>query len=83
MLETENEHLFAYAKRWEDNTVVCTVNLDPFETHEGVALLPASLGLPPTFPVRDLLTDDAYAWRIGRNYVRLGPGQSHVLRIER
>jgi hypothetical protein len=31
--------------------------------------------------VRDLLTDDTFTWRIGRNYVRLGPGQSHVLRI--
>jgi starch synthase (maltosyl-transferring) len=83
LLESENEHLFAYSKRWADNTIVCVVNLDPFEAREGVAVLPALLGLPPTFPVRDLVSGDAYPWRIGRNYVRLGPGQSHILRVER
>ena len=30
----------------------------------------------------ELLTDEEFHWRIGRNYVRLGPGQSHVLRVE-
>jgi starch synthase (maltosyl-transferring) len=83
LLETESEYLFAYAKRWGENTILCVVNLDPFEAREGLALLPAELGLPPSFPVRDLLSRDAYAWRIGRNYVGLGPGQSHVLRVER
>ena len=36
------------------------------------------------FPVPDLLTGDRYDWRIGRNYVRLVPGerQAHVLRVE-
>ena len=32
--------------------------------------------------VRDLLTDDLHTWGIGRNYVRLEPGQSHLLRVE-
>ena len=59
------------------------MNLDPTAWHEGIAVVPASLGLPPAFPVRDLLTDAAYTWHTGRNYVALGPGQSHVLRVER
>ena len=29
--------------------IVTVVNLDPFVAHEGVAILPASLGLPPAF----------------------------------
>ena len=29
--------------------------------------------------VRDALTDARYDWRLGRNYVRLEPGKSHVL----
>jgi hypothetical protein len=41
------------------------------------------MGLPPAFPVHDLLTDERYLWHTGRNYVGLGPGQSHVLRVER
>jgi starch synthase (maltosyl-transferring) len=80
-LETESEHLIAYTKVTDDNVVVTVVNLDPFEGHEGVAVVPASLGLPPAFPARELLTDEEFGWRTGRNYVRLEPGQSHVVRL--
>ena len=80
-LETENEQLFAFLKRTGDNVVVDVVNLDPAATQEGVCILPVSTGLPPAYRVRDLLTDETWTWRIGRNYVQLGPGQSHVLRI--
>jgi starch synthase (maltosyl-transferring) len=76
-LETENEQLIAYAK----NDVLAIVNLDPRSEQEGVTVIPAALGLPPAFTVRDLLTDDDHAWRIGRNYVRLPPGGSHVLHV--
>jgi starch synthase (maltosyl-transferring) len=81
ILETENEQLFAFLKRRGENTVVTVVNLDPAATQVGVCILPVSTGLPPAYPVRDLLTDATWTWRIGRNYVKLAPGQSHVLRI--
>jgi starch synthase (maltosyl-transferring) len=81
ILETENEQLFAFLKRREDSSVVTVVNLDPTATQVGVCVVPVSTGLPPAYPVRDLLSDETWTWRIGRNYVRLGPGQSHVLRI--
>jgi starch synthase (maltosyl-transferring) len=81
ILETENEQLFGFLKRRGDDSVVTVVNLDPRTVQEGVCILPVSTGLPPAYPVRDLLTDDTWTWRIGRNYVKLGPGQSHVLRI--
>jgi starch synthase (maltosyl-transferring) len=77
-LETENEQLIAYAK---DDRVICVVNLDPFAAREGVCIVPVSLGLPPAFDVEDLLTGDAFVWRAGRNYVGLGPGESHLLRV--
>jgi starch synthase (maltosyl-transferring) len=80
-LETENDQLLGYAKVTGDNAVVVVVNLDPFETREGVAVLPASLGLPPSLRARELLTDEGFAWQTGRNYVRLEPGQSHVIRL--
>jgi starch synthase (maltosyl-transferring) len=83
-LDTANEALIAYAKHSPGNTVVTVVNIDPHETQEGVAVIPASLGLPPTFGVHDLLSDERYQWRIGPNYVRLQPGirQAHVVRVE-
>jgi len=81
MLETENERLFAFLKRRGENTVVTIVNLDPAATQVGVCVVPVSTGLPPAYPVRDLLSDEKWTLRIGRNYVKLGPGQSHVLRI--
>ncbi len=83
-VETENADLIAYVKREGTNTVFCIVNLEPTQPREGVAIVPAALGLPPTFRVRDLLDDTLYTWHVGRNYVRLEPGtrQAHVLRVE-
>jgi starch synthase (maltosyl-transferring) len=81
ILETENERLFAFLKRRGENTVVTVVNLDPTATQVGVCVVPVSTGLPPAYPVRDLLSDETWTWRIGRNYIRLGPGQSHLLKI--
>ena len=63
--------------------VLVVVNLDPRHPQEGVTVIPAALGLPPAFTVRDLLADENHAWRIGLNYVRLDPGQSHVLHVRR
>jgi len=81
ILETENERLFAFLKRRGDNAIVTVVNLDPRSEQEGVCVLPVSTGFPPAYPVRDLLTDEKWTWRIGRNYVKLPPGGSHILRI--
>jgi starch synthase (maltosyl-transferring) len=77
-LETETDHLIAYAK----DDVIVVVNLDPFATREGLAIVPAHLGLPPAFRATELLSGEAFTWHIGRNFVRLGPGQAHVVRVE-
>jgi starch synthase (maltosyl-transferring) len=81
ILETENERLFAFLKRRGDNAVVTVVNLDPRAAQAGVCVVPVSSGLPPAYPARDLLSGEKWTWRIGRNYVKLAPGQSHLLRI--
>jgi starch synthase (maltosyl-transferring) len=82
-LETENEQLFAYAKRERGNILLACVNLDPRAAQEGVVVIPAWLGLPPAFAVQDLLGGETYDWRIGRNYVRLDPRDrvAHLLRV--
>jgi starch synthase (maltosyl-transferring) len=83
-LETANEALIAYAKRTASNTVITVVNIDPHQSQEGLAVVPAMLGLPPSFTVHDQLSDERFQWRIGPNYVRLTPGerQAHLTRVE-
>ena len=83
LLETESEYLFAFAKRWVGNTVVVVTNLDPTTEREGLCVVPAGLGLPPTFSGKELLSGLPFQWGIGRNFVRLGPGQSHIVRVDR
>ena len=78
-LETESDALIAYVK----DDVIVVVNLDPRAAHEGLCIVPVALRLPPAFVVRDLLSGEVYPWRIGRNYVRLDAGQSHVLKVTR
>jgi starch synthase (maltosyl-transferring) len=83
-LDTANDALIAYAKRTGGNTVIAVVNIDPYQPQEGVAVVPAQLGLPPVFGARELLGEGEYHWRIGPNYIRLQPGvrQAHLLRVE-
>jgi len=82
-LETENEQLFAFLKRFEGNDLIVVVNLDPKTTQRGVCILPVATGLPPAYPVRDLLTGADWTWHIGRNFVELAPGKSHLLKVVR
>jgi starch synthase (maltosyl-transferring) len=82
-LETENDALIAYARGSGPEAVICAVNLDAGNAQEGVVLVPVGLGTAPAFHVEDLLTGARYDWRLGRNYVRLAPGQSHVMALTR
>ncbi|HEY2160726.1 MAG TPA: hypothetical protein VGH24_05420 [Solirubrobacteraceae bacterium] len=83
-LDTANDALIAYAKQSRGNTVITVVNIDPHQAQEGLATVPAQLGLAPVFTVRDLLGGARFQWRIGPNYVRLEPGvrQAHVNLVE-
>jgi starch synthase (maltosyl-transferring) len=76
-LETESDHLVAFVK----DDVVCVVNVDAWNEREGLCVVPVALGWPPAFDTRDLLTGEEFTWRVGRNYVKLGPGKSHVLKV--
>ncbi len=78
LLETHGEHVFAYTKADE---LAVTVNLDPHHAREDVVVVPPGRGFPEEFPVLDLLSGERYRWRVGRNYVGLGPGQSHLLKL--
>ncbi|MFZ0383955.1 MAG: alpha-1,4-glucan--maltose-1-phosphate maltosyltransferase [Solirubrobacteraceae bacterium] len=83
-LDTANDALIAYAKHSPGNTIITVVSIDPHQAQEGLAIVPANLGLSPSFTAHDLLTDERYLWRIGANFVRLEPGvrQAHVVRVE-
>jgi len=81
-LETENEHLIGFARSLEDDAVLVVVNLDPFAAQEGVCVVPPGLCLGDSLSVVDALTGDSFSWG-PRNYVRLGPGQAHVMEVRR
>ena len=78
-LETENDQLVAYAK----DDVIVVVNVDPYDEREGVCIVPVALRFPPAFDALDLVTGQTFTWRAGRNYVRLPPGKSHVIKVLR
>ena len=80
-LDTQNDDLIAYAKRFGDDTIITVINLDVGERREGLCIVPDTLGLPTRFVATDLLTGDAYPWRTGRNFVGLEPGGSHVISV--
>ncbi len=81
-LETESEHILGYARALGDDVVLVLVNLDPFAVHDGVCVVPPALELGDAVRVVDALTGEAYDWG-ARNYVRLGPGQAHVMEVQR
>jgi starch synthase (maltosyl-transferring) len=80
-LETQSEHLFAFAKVEEDDRLVVVVNLDPHHEREGLTILPPELGFPAELAADELLSRQRFRWRTGRNYVRLGPGKSHIVSV--
>jgi len=84
LLPVENDQLIAYAKSDGEETLLVVVNLDPARPQEGVVIVPSRLGLPPVFEVADLLDGERFSWRLGRNFVRLDPGEraAHVLLAE-
>ena len=84
ILETESDHLFAVARGAGIGAIIVCANVDPHEAREGVCVVPATVAPSSTFRVRDLLTNEAWFWTTGPNYVRLEPGtrEAHVLVIE-
>jgi starch synthase (maltosyl-transferring) len=80
---TENEALIGYTKVLGDDAIVVVVNIDPRMTQEGVADVPVEAGLPSVYHVRDAVSEQEFDWVTGRNFVRLGPGDAHVLEVVR
>ena len=40
------------------------------------------VGVPPAFDAHDLLEERDFTWRVGRNYVKLGPGKAHLIKVD-
>ncbi|MFF1695594.1 maltotransferase domain-containing protein [Streptomyces sp. NPDC058257] len=79
--QSDNDAVIVYSKREGQDTVLIVANLDPHQVREAtVSLDMPRLGLErhESVPVRDELTGETYHWG-STNYVRLGPGCSHVL----
>ncbi len=84
VLEVENQALFAYIKWDEQDRVVCVVNLDPYNAHEGWLQLPEDL-MPLTekgYRMHDYISGADYPWREEWNYVRLDPARPiHLFKV--
>ena len=88
--DIDNEQLIAYLKidTVSGNVILTVVNLDPHHAQSGwIELDIGTLKLKADQPyqVHDLLSDQRYIWRGGRNYVRLDPARApaHVFRLRR
>jgi starch synthase (maltosyl-transferring) len=86
----DNDSLIAYRKSDEatGNIVLTVVNLDPHHVQSGwLELDLESVGLDPDRPyqVHDLLSEQRYQWRGGRNFVMLDPARlpAHVFVLRR
>ncbi len=62
-LETENDTLLGYLKRDGSDALIIVVAIDSRHPQEGVLIVPGDIGLPPSFGVRDLLSDEHYVSR--------------------
>jgi starch synthase (maltosyl-transferring) len=84
-LDAAHEDIVAFAKQTAGETVITVVSIATEWGPQGTVTVPAHLGLPPTFTVRDLLTGEEFSWRIGPNYVGFQPGvrQAHVFEVVR
>ena len=80
-LETADDGLVGYARTAGEDILFVVVNIDSTARRTGVCEVPADLGLPASFTVRDELTGLTWPWTHGRNYVSLDAGRSHVLSI--
>jgi starch synthase (maltosyl-transferring) len=72
----DNEQLFAYSKRFEDNVVLTVVNLDRNWRQSGTTWLDLeALGLEDheRFEVYDRIGDARYVWQGRDNYLELDP----------
>ena len=58
------------------------MNIDPYAISEGACTVPVALRYPPAFDAQELLGGQLFTWRAGRNYVRLQPGKSHVIKVK-
>jgi len=77
----ENPQIMVYSKRIaaENSTVLCIVNLDPYNTQSGIVRIDmAELGLHDDdfYFVKDQITGENFVWRGSENFVLLDPSKT-------
>ncbi len=83
----DSEQILFYGKATPDgrNLVFVAVNLDPFETHEGVLWFPLDqmgIGAGDAWEVEELLTGERHFWQGSGQRVRLEPSApARIFRI--
>jgi starch synthase (maltosyl-transferring) len=87
-VNTDNDQLLAYYKATPDgsNTVLCVVNLDPYNAQSAWVDVPVDawgVGDDHSYQVEDLLSGESYTWTGRSAWVRLDPNvqPAHILRV--
>ncbi|HLH85949.1 MAG TPA: hypothetical protein VKU79_03680 [Thermoplasmataceae archaeon] len=85
---SSNPNIVVYSRKYaNEKSVLVTVNINPYETHEAFVETPEDWspnGECRTFKVTDLLSGESYSWKGRKNYVRLIPEYkpAHILVVE-
>lgn len=88
-LPIENNNIIAYYKydQYQENEIICVVNLDPYYTQSGMVQLPLQkmkINAGHQVKVSDLITQSSYIWDKEWNYVELHPVLPfHLFKVER
>jgi starch synthase (maltosyl-transferring) len=82
----DKDHLIAFSKASEGDSVLVIVNLNPWHWEEATTDLHLdALAIDPSRPfrVRDLVGDATYTWHGAHNYVRLDPHvePAHIFQV--
>ncbi|WP_407444197.1 maltotransferase domain-containing protein [Fibrobacter sp.] len=75
----QNDQLMVYSKKTGDDVILCVCNMDMDNAQEGIVELDmAKLGLEQDsfFFLKDIVTDESFVWRGGKNFVRLDPAKA-------
>ncbi|MCQ2062183.1 MAG: alpha-1,4-glucan--maltose-1-phosphate maltosyltransferase [Fibrobacter sp.] len=75
----QNDQLMVYSKKTGDDVILCVCNMDMDNAQEGIVELDmAKLGLENDafFFLKDVVTDESFVWRGGKNFVRLDPAKA-------
>jgi starch synthase (maltosyl-transferring) len=81
--DTGNPNVLMYSRDGEVPLLI-VVNINPFQTQEGLFPIPEPFSREQEYSVEDLLSGEEYRWKGKMNYLKLVPGEKpgHIIRVK-